>query len=328
MKAIRIHKFGGPEVLKLEHLEKKPVPGSNQILVQVKAAGVNPVDTYVRAGGFGSPSLPLTPGGDAAGVVVAVGDGEFTKAFKVGDRVFTCEGAEPLTGAYAEFAVVPAQRVFPLPETLTFSQGAALGIPYLTALRSLMHKAKAKAGERILIHGASGAVGLAACQIAAAWKMEVYGTAGTEEGLKLILANGASKAFNHRDKNHAKNLKEATGGKGFDVILEMLANQNLGLDAELLAQFGRIVIIGSRGEAKCDPVNFMMTEGLCVGVMLMMSSDSEWDEIGKELVKGINQGWVKPIIDMELPLEKACEAHHAVMEHKNGAKGKIVLTVS
>lgn len=87
----------------------------------------------------------------------------------------------------------------------------------------------------------------------------------------------------------------------------MLANENLGLDAELLAKFGRIVIIGSRGVAKCDPLNFMVTEGLCVGVMLMMSSDSEWEEIGKELVNGIKEGWVKPVVDMELPLDKATE---------------------
>ncbi|XP_055333887.1 quinone oxidoreductase-like [Paramacrobiotus metropolitanus] len=322
MKAIKVSKLGSPEVMTLEEMDR-PVPKPGQVLVKIKAAGVNPVDVYVREGHFGSYTLPMGMGGDAAGVIAEVPAGE--SRFKVGDRVFTCEGADPLTGAYAEYALVPVRNVFPLPDVLSFSQGAALGIPYLTALRCLMIKANAKPNETVLVHGASGAVGLAACQIASAWKMQVFGTAGTEEGLKLIRDNGAATVFDHHDKNHKKNLMDATGGKGFDVILEMLANENLGTDIEVVAEFGRIVIIGSRGEAKCSPVYMMGKEAMCVGVLLMKSTDEEWKRIGDELVKGINEGWVRPIIDQEFPLNQAAEAHKAVMQHTGGSKGKIVL---
>ncbi|XP_055353637.1 quinone oxidoreductase-like [Paramacrobiotus metropolitanus] len=324
MRAIRIQGFGGPEVLKVSSVER-PTPKPGQVLVQIKSAGVNPVDTYIRAGTFGPRPFPLGLGGDAAGIVAAVADGE--KNIKVGDRVFTCEGPGPLTGTYAEYALVPTRAVFPLPDSLTFSQGAALGIPYLTALRSLIIKAKSKPHETLLVHGASGAVGLAACQVASSWGMKVFGTAGTDDGLQLIKANGAGAVFNHRDKNYVQKLREAVGEHGFDVILEMVANHNLGVDVELAAVDGRIVVIGSHGEAKFEPFHMMGKEVTVAGVMLPHSTDEEWRIIGAELVKGINSGHVRPVIDQEFPLEKAPEAHEAVIQHTGGSKGKIVLTL-
>ena len=156
MKAIQVHQFGGPEVLDLEEIPTpKPAPG--QVLVRVHAAGVNPYDTYMRAGTYAvKPPLPYTPGSDAAGIVEAVGP-SVTKV-KPGDRVYT---AKTITGAYAEYALALESQVHPLPEKISFAQGAGVWVPYGTAYTALHHHAHARAGETLLIHGASGGVGTA-----------------------------------------------------------------------------------------------------------------------------------------------------------------------
>uniref|UniRef100_A0A8C6QNI5 Quinone oxidoreductase n=2 Tax=Nannospalax galili TaxID=1026970 RepID=A0A8C6QNI5_NANGA len=165
MKAIRVFEIGGPEVLKLQSDVVVPVPKDHQVLIKVHACGVNPVETYIRSGTYRrKPLLPYTPGTDVAGVIESIGDG--VSAFKKGDRVFS---SNTISGGYAEFALAADHTVYPLPETLTFRQGAGIGIPYFTACRALLHSARVKAGESILVHGASGGVGLAACQIARAY---------------------------------------------------------------------------------------------------------------------------------------------------------------
>ncbi|XP_055342733.1 quinone oxidoreductase-like [Paramacrobiotus metropolitanus] len=320
MRAIRVHKFGGPEVLQVETAQI-PRPEANEVLVKVKAAGVNPVDTYVRQGSYGPKEFPYIPGADAAGVVEAVGNG--VTNVQVGDRVF-CNGA---SGSYCEFIVAKAVKVFRLPERLSFSQGAALPVPYFTALRALTYKAHAQPGETVLVHGASGGVGIAACQIASGLKMHVVGTASTDEGAKLVKDNGASAVLNHKDPNHAENLKKATNGKGFDVILEMLANVNLATDMDIVAERGRIVVIGSRGKIEIDPRAIMQKESLCTAVALMKSTDQEWQEMGATVLQGIEAGWINPIVDEEYPLDKAGEAHKAVIDHGSGSKGKIVIVI-
>ncbi|OQV19601.1 Quinone oxidoreductase [Hypsibius exemplaris] len=311
MKAVRISKFGGPEVLQLETV-KIPVPQGNQVLVQVKAAGVNPVDTYIRNGGHPAKSekdLPFTPGSDAAGLVAAVGPD--VSDVQVGDRVFVCD-LNNLSGSYGEYMLVSSsRRVFPLPERLSFSQGAALGVPYFTVLRALKYKAHAKSGETVFIHGASGGVGLAACQLASAWPLDVVGTASTEEGAKLVRSAGARIVVDHKDPHHRENLKKATNGKGFDIILEMLSNVNLPLDLEVAAEYGRIVIVGSRGKVEIDPRAIMNSETVVTAVMLGKTTDGEFAEMGKDLLKAINDQSVNPIIDLEIPLERASEAHQA-----------------
>src|SRR6201997_2493227 len=186
MKAIRVHQFGGPEVLKLDDVPT-PKTADGQILVRVHAVGVNPYDTYMRAGTYAiKPPLPYTPGSDAAGTVEAVGPG-VTKV-KPGDRVYT---SRTLTGAYAEYALALEEQVNHLPDKISFEQGAGVWVPYGTAYHALHHFAKARAGETILVHGASGGVGSAAVQIARAMGMRVFGTAGSEKGLDLIRKEGA-----------------------------------------------------------------------------------------------------------------------------------------
>ena len=167
MKAIRVHEFGGPEVLKLEEVAT-PKPSAGEVLVRIHAAGVNPYDTYMRAGTYAlKPPLPYTPGSDGAGVVEAVGEG--VKKVKRDDRVYT---ARTLTGAYAEYALALEEQVHPLPAKIDFKQGAGIWVPYGTAYHALYHSAKAHASETALVHGASGGVGIAALQIARAMGLE------------------------------------------------------------------------------------------------------------------------------------------------------------
>src|SRR5271156_6957970 len=181
MKAIQVHEFGGPEVLKLEEIST-PKPAAGQVLVRVHGAGVNPYDTYMRAGTYAvKPPLPYTPGSDGAGVIEAVGPG-VTKVH-TGDRVYM---AKTVTGAYAEYALALESQVHPLPAKVTFAQGAGVWVPYGTAYHALYHSAKAQASETVLVHGASGGVGIAAVQLARALGLTVFGTASTQKGRDLV----------------------------------------------------------------------------------------------------------------------------------------------
>src|SRR4249920_1025580 len=252
MKAIVVHEFGAPEVLKLEEVPTTK-PAAGQVLVRIHAAGVNPYDTYMRAGAYAvKPSLPYTPGSDGAGVVEAVGEG--AKKVKRGDRVYT---AQTVTGAYAEYALALEEQVHPLPEKIDFKQGAGIWVPYGTAYHALYHSAKAHASETVLVHGASGGVGTAALQIARAMGLRVLGTAGTPKGLETAKREGAHQVFDHRKAGYQEEILQATGNRGADIILEMLANVNLASDTKLLASNGRVIVIGSRGEVTINPREIM-----------------------------------------------------------------------
>ncbi|KAF5888592.1 quinone oxidoreductase, partial [Clarias magur] len=268
MKAIRVSEFGAPSVLKFCSDLPVPAPGPKQVLVRVHACGVNPVETYIRSGAYArKPSLPYTPGSDVGGVVEAVGDG--VRFLKAGDRVYTVSTE---TGGYAEYTVASEESVHKLPESLSYKQGAAVGVPYFTAYRALFHKAHAKAGETVLVHGASGGVGVAACQLARAFGLKVLGTAGTPEGMKLALSNGAHMAFNHREKDYVEKIQEATEGRGVNVIVEMLSNVNLSSDLKLLAHDGRVTVVGCRGSIEINPRDMMLKESVIVGVALFSAT--------------------------------------------------------
>lgn len=250
MKAIRVNDFGPPEVMVVEELSDL-VPGAGQVVVSVKAAGVNPVDSYIRSGLYRPElQLPYTPGLDAAGLIVAVGEG--VKHRRVGQRVYV---AWSLSGTYAEQVLCNEFQTHPLPESISFSQGAAIGVPYGAAYRALFQRAAAQAGETVLVHGASGGVGLAALQLARNAGMRVIGTAGSEEGRGLVLAQGAHHVLNHHEAGYMEQLSQLTCGRGVDVVLEMLANVNLDRDLLAVATGGRVVIIGSRGRVEIDPRN-------------------------------------------------------------------------
>jgi NADPH:quinone reductase len=317
MKVIRVHNFGGPEVLKLEDVPD-PTPGGGQVLIKVYAIGVNPVETYIRAGRYGPKEFPFIPGADCAGVVEAIGPG--VTRLKVGDRVYS---AGSVSGTYAEKSLCPEARVFKLPAKVSFAQGAALGIPYGTAHRALFHRAQAKAGETILVHGASGGVGLAAVQLGHRAKMKVLGTAGSDEGLKLVHEQGADAVFNHKDTGYVEQIKSATAGRGVDVILEMLANVNLDKDLGMLAKNGRVIVIGSRGRIEIDPRDTMSRDADIRGMTLMNATDADLAQMHTDIIAGLEDGSLNPIIDVEIPLSEATRAHEEVMA--GNSRGKIVL---
>jgi NADPH2:quinone reductase len=319
MRAIRVHEFGGPDVMRID-TAPDPVAGQGQVVVRVRAAGVNPVDTYVRTGTYAvRPQLPYTPGWDAAGEVETVGAGVTNLA--VGDRVYVA--TSPVSGTYAERVSCAASRVYPLPARSTFSQGAALGVPYATAYRALFHRANARAGETVLVHGATGGVGIAAVQLARARGLRVIGTGGTDKGLAAVRDHGADIVVNHRVEKHTDEIMAATDGRGPDVILEMLANVNLDRDLGMLAKFGRIVVVGSRGRAEINPRDAMGRDATILGMTLLNVSDRELTEIHAALVSGLGNGTLNPIVNRELPLADAPAAHEAVL--RPGALGKIVL---
>ncbi len=318
MKAIQVHQFGGPEVLALHEIPT-PKPGPGQVLVKVHAAGVNPYDTYMRAGTYPiKPPLPYTPGSDAAGVVEAVGDG--VKKVKSGDRVYT---AKTVSGAYAEYTLALESQLYSLPGKISFSQGAGLFVPYGTAFTALHHHANARAGETLLIHGASGGVGVAAVQLARAMGLTVIGTAGTQRGLDLVKKEGAHHAFDHSRPNSADEIMRVTGGRGVDVVLEMIANLNLATDLRLLAQYGRVIVIGNRGEIIINPRELMSRRASVRGFTLWAATEAELIEIHAGIDAGLENATLRPIVGKELPLKDATQAHQDILAP--GAFGKIVL---
>src|SRR5512147_1161154 len=317
MKAIVVREFGGAEVLRLAEVPD-PRPAKGQVLVRIRAIGVNPVDTYIRSGQYAiKPPLPYTPGSDAAGDVEAVGEG--VNSFRAGDRVYIYRS---LTGAYAEKALCTEAQVHPLPKNASYAQGAAIGVPYTTAYRAI-HKAQARPGETVLVHGASGGVGVAAVQLGLAAGMTIVGSAGSDKGKELVAREGAHHVVDHGAADAQEQLMKATGGRGFDVILEMLANENLGKDLAMLAKFGRVAVIGSRGSVEINPRDIMGRDGTIVGMTSFNISDQDLASIHAALVAGLESGTLRPVVGQELPLQDAARAHQAVMEA--GAYGKIVL---
>jgi NADPH:quinone reductase len=319
MKSIIVHEFGGPDVMKLESVADA-APGAGQVAVRVRAAGVNPVDTYIRAGLHAiRPPLPYTPGSDAAGEIESVGAG--VTAFAPGDRVYV---AAPNAGTYAERVVCGAAFVYRLPANATFGQGAALGVPYATAYRALFQRGDAKPGETVLIHGATGGVGLAAVELARARGLRVIGTGGTDRGLAAAKLHGADVLVNHRTEGYTDDIMKATGGRGVDLIVEMLGNVNLDKDLSLLAKFGRVVVVGNRGRIEINPRDAMGREAAILGLMLFNASEAELREIHTAIIAGLENGTLKPLVGREMPLADAAAAHEAVLQP--GALGKIVLT--
>lgn len=322
MKAIQAHSFGDSNVLQLDTIDD-PAPGTGQLVIDIKAIGVNPADTYMRGGAYAIvPDLPYIPGGDAAGIVSAVGENVST--FATGDRVYTGTSMGfSMTGCYAEKVVRSAANIIKLPENVSFAAGAALGVPYATAHYALFSRGQATASDCVFIHGASGSVGTAAIQLAKRAGIRVIGSGGTERGRQLILDQGADHVVDHTSEGYTDKVQNLTDGAGPSLILEMLANINLATDLELVAKYGRIVVIGNRGEVTINARLAMMKELDVRGIALFNGSREEMEAINRDLVTGLADGSLNPIIGRELPLARAATAHDDVL--KPGAFGKIVL---
>jgi len=318
MKAIRVKEFGAPEVLRLEEVPD-PKPAAGQVVVRIKAAGVNPVDTYIRAGTYPrKPQLPYTPGADGAGVVESVGEG--VTRLKPGDRVYVGGG---FTGTYAQLALFDEWSAWPLPAHLSFAQGAGVSVPYGTAFRGLFQRAHGRGGETVLVHGASGGVGIAAVQLARAAGLHVVGTAGSERGRKLVADEGAHEVLDHTAPDHFEQALARTNGRGYDIILEMLANVNLGRDLPLLTVYGRVVVIGNRGTVEINPRDAMQRDGSILTLSMPNVSHEDRIAMYSEITAGLENKSLRPVIGQEFPLAEAPRAHEAVM--KPGSYGKIVL---
>lgn len=319
MKAIRVHEFGGPEVMKLEQAPDL-VAGPGQVVIDVKAIGVNPVESYIRTGTYATkPNLPYTPGNDVAGVVKEVGAGVTT--VKAGERVYT---SQTISGAYAQQALCNALNVHPLPDNVSFEQGAGVGVPYGTAYRALVQRACAKAAETVLVHGASGGVGIASVQFARAAGLTIFGTAGSDEGMELAKREGAHHVLNHSQEGYLAELMNLTQGQGVNIILEMLANKNLANDLNVIARHGRIIVIGNRGSIEINPRGTMAREADIRGVMLFGASQEEFQAMHAAIFAGLEAGTLRPVVGQKFALADASKAHQVVMEH-GGSYGKIIL---
>lgn len=318
MKAIVVREFGPPEVMRIEDVELAE-PTGTQVLVKIEAAGVNPVDTYLRTGIHAhAPNLPYTPGKDGSGTVEAVGDG-VTK-FNPGARVYT---AGSISGTYAEYSICDESHLGSLPDNISFEEGAGVWTPYATSYRALFQKAGGKAGETVLIHGASGGVGLAAVQWAKSAGLRVIGTASSEEGRQIALKNGADAVFDHLDQDHLMKIHEFTDFNGVEIIIEMLANVNLERDFECLGMFGRIVVVGNRGSVEFTPRQAMTKDATILGMSLFNAGRDKLDDIHKAIAHGLSSGVLRPPVGKTFSLAEAPTAHHEIIDSK--ANGKIVL---
>eukprot|EP00405_Crypthecodinium_cohnii_P018639 CAMPEP_0206469852 /NCGR_PEP_ID=MMETSP0324_2-20121206/30549_1 /ASSEMBLY_ACC=CAM_ASM_000836 /TAXON_ID=2866 /ORGANISM="Crypthecodinium cohnii, Strain Seligo" /LENGTH=383 /DNA_ID=CAMNT_0053943735 /DNA_START=49 /DNA_END=1200 /DNA_ORIENTATION=+ len=338
--AVVVHEFGAPEVMKVEQ-KALPTLGPGQVLVNIKAAGVNPSDTYIRLGPEGPyaatphllPKLPFTPGKTGAGVVVSLG--ESVASVKVGDRVYVHAA---LTGTYASHAVCDAETLEILPAAVSYAQGATLGVAGSTAYYALCQRGglrdpllappgAEKEACNILVHGASGSVGLAAVQLARAITTgTVAGTAGTDQGGAAASAAGAAVVANHRSESYVDDLRKAVPG-GFDLILEMFGHVNLPTDLALASKRGKICIIGSRSQTvPVNPRHFMNVEAEVRGVFLPQATAEDRKTIARGLRMHLENGTLKPVIGQEMPLADAARAHKEVMAPSSGgAAGSIVL---
>jgi NADPH2:quinone reductase len=323
MKAIRVHEYGGAAVLKLEDVPD-PKAGAGEVVVRVRAAGVNPVDAYIATGTYPrKPSLPYTPGQDGAGEVQSVGAG--VTEFAPGDRVYICGVGSTVAGVgtYAELALCTPSQLHRLPARVSFGQGAALGVPYCTAYRALFQRAHAVPGEIVLVHGATGGVGIATVELAHARGLIVIGSGGTDAGLAAVREHGANIVVNHRQSGYADEIMKATGGKGVNLIVEMAAHVNLDRDLGLLAKYGRVVVVGNRGKTEIDARQAMGRDAAILGMTLFNVTETEFVEIHAGLIAGLANGTLNPVVGREIALAEAPRAHEAVMEP--GALGKIVL---
>jgi NADPH2:quinone reductase len=325
MRAIVVREFGGPDVMRVEE-RPTPKPGAGEVLVRVHAAGVNPVDAYIRSGTYArKPALPYVPGSDGAGEVESVGTN--VSGFKHGDRVYIAgDNVTPMgQGTYAEYTICAPTQLHRLPPRVTYGQGASLGVPYATAYRALFYRANARPGETVLVHGATGGVGIAAVQMAKMHGMRVFATGGSERGVEVVRENGADAVFNHREDGYLQAIAAAAGSEGIDIVLEMAAHINLDKDLGLLGRHGRIVVIGNRGRVEIDARQAMARDAAIFGMTLFNVSPADLAAIHAAIGAGLAGGALAPIVGREMPMGEAPRAHEAVLEA--GALGKIVLVV-
>lgn len=321
MKAIRVHATGGPETLQLDDVPE-PSPRPGEAIVQVEAAGVNFIDIYLRTGLYATPPLPFILGQEAAGVVTAIGEG--VSEVRPGDRV----AYSGVTGAYAQFAAVPAARLVKLPDGVTTKQGAAAILQGMTAQYLTTSTYPLKAGDTCLVHAAAGGVGLLLCQIAKMKGARVIGTVSTEEKARLARAAGADEVVLYTTQDFQAEVKRLTDGKGVQVVYDSVARTTFEKSLNCLAPRGMLVLFGqSSGPAPpIDPLLLMQKGSL----FLTRPSLNHYTLTREELVERASQvfGWIQQgklrvHIGAEFPLKDAAAAHRALEGRQT--TGKVLL---
>jgi NADPH:quinone reductase-like Zn-dependent oxidoreductase len=340
MKAILIRRHGGPEVLEIADVPK-PMPGPGQVLLRVRAAGMNHLDTWVRRGlpGVAHP-LPMILGSDGAGVIEEVGPGVLDP--KPGDRVFVSpgfccgrclecgSGLDPLCreygmlgehrgGVQAEFAALPVLNVLPLPDGLSFQEGAAFALVFLTAWHMLVSRARVAPGDDVLVHSGGSGVGTAAVQIAKLHGARVFATVGSDDKMAKVKDLGADEAINHRRTDFLEEVRRLTGKRGVDIVIESVGQETWDRSLKSLVRGGRLVTCGATSgyEARTD-LRYLFTKGLSI-LGSTMGSRAELQRVARFM----GQRRLKPVIDRVLPLEKVAEGHRTMADRS--LFGKIVL---
>jgi NADPH:quinone reductase-like Zn-dependent oxidoreductase len=341
VKAVLVRAHGGYEALEIADLPK-PRPGANEALLQVKAAGMNHLDTWVRRGMPGvTLPLPMIPGSDAAGVVAEVGPG--VGGLRPGDRVFVSPGLscgrcaaclsgwEPLcrdyailgehcNGTDAEFAALPAANLLPLPGGLSFEEGAAFPLVFLTAWHMLVARAAVRAGEEVLVHAAGSGVGTAAVQIAVLHGARVLATVGSDDKIDRVKDLGADRVVNYRSRDFLDAVREATGKRGVDIVFDSVGQETWEKNVKALARGGRLVNCGATsGYQGMTDLRYLFSKGLSI-LGSTMGSRAELLRIADLM----GQRRLRPVIDRVLPLERVADGHRAMAERS--LFGKIVLT--
>ncbi|WP_017728954.1 NADPH:quinone reductase [Halalkalibacterium ligniniphilum] len=318
MKAVIYEQYGEPDVLKTANLDK-PTLKAGEVLVKVGASGINPVDTYFRKGIRPVEQFPYIPHFDVAGEIVEVG--EAVADWKVGDRIWATNAKH----ASAEFVAIPSEIVFPLPNDVSYEEGAALAMAFVTAHLSLFKRGQLQKGESVLIYGAAGAVGHAAVQLAKSAGAFVIATAGNKEKGDIAKKAGADEVIFYKDENVVDRVMEITAKKGVPLILDMSLSENMEQDFEMLAFSGRIVAIGS-------PVNntppllwrqLNIKHAALLGVLLFSAPSALLQEAGFAISKGLQEGLYSAHLGKVFSFEQAKDAH-AALEAKT-YNGSIVL---
>jgi NADPH2:quinone reductase len=325
MKCIEISKPGGPEVLVLAE-RPTPAPKENEILVKVSAAGVNRPDVLQRMGRYPiPPGASDLPGLEIAGEVVACGTA--VKMWKIGDQVCALVSG----GGYAEYCVAPEVQALPVPKGLTDLEAASLPETFFTVWSNVYDRARLAPGESLLVQGGSSGIGVTAIQIAAAMGNRVFATAGSDEKCAACLKLGAEKAINYRTQDFAAEVKAATGGRGVDVVLDMVGGDYVPRELKSLADDGRLVFIAMLGGAKTElDINEVLRRRLVVTGSTLRPRPVEFKgAIAKRLKEVvwplIEAGKIKPVVYETFPLAQAGEAHRLMESSKH--IGKIVLAV-
>jgi NADPH2:quinone reductase len=323
MKAIRIHETGGPEVMHLEDVET-PTPAQGEILIKVAAAGVNYADLAQRQGAYLTRTrTPMTMGFEVAGTIAAHGPG--VSAPPVGTRVIAF-----VEGGYAEYAIASASTIIPIPENLDFTHAAAFAVQGLTAYQTLRESGRLQPGESVLVQAAAGGVGTLAVQLARLMGAgTVIGTASNEQKLDLVRRLGADAAINYTQNDWVEQVKQATGGRGVDIVLEVVGGAVAEQCLQCLAPFGRMVVIGAASgqRAQFSAIQLMYKNLSIVGYWLTawLSRPDRIAVATIELMQYLATGTLQIVVGQTYPLAGAAEAHRAIAERKT--TGKVVLLV-